>query len=208
MNRKRTLNPDVSTPDIIGFLKESAEDLLEERIVFRDLLAALGPRSFGVSILFFSIPMILPMPPGIPLSVGVVIVILGIQISLGRPHLRLPKWMNEKSIDRKLLLKAYTITDRYVGWMFRLAKYRLPRLTGPLSFRLSGGIFTVLGILMILPIPIIGNIFPAISCTIIALGLTDRDGLIFVFGLIFTTITLVAMFFMSAGAISVLERLL
>lgn len=208
MSRKRPVFLEGSTPDLISFLRESAQAFPEGEMIFGDLISTLGPRSFGVGILFFSIPMIIPMPPGIPLSAGFVITILGLQILLGRPHLSLPKWLSEKTIDRKLLLKSYDFIDRYIGWMFRLARSRLPWLTGQISLRFSGGLFITLGILMILPIPIIGNILPALSCTILALGLTDRDGLIFLLGIFTTLITIVAMYLMSIGTINVLGQVI
>jgi len=151
--------------------------------------------------------MIIPMPPGIPLTAGFVITLLGFQILIGRPHLKLPNWLNEKSIDRKLLIKAYDFTERYIGWMFRIAKPRLHKLTGRTTLRASGGIFILLGVLMILPIPIIGNVLPALSCTILALGLIDRDGFIFLLGLLVTGLSVAAMYLMSIGAVEVLKRI-
>jgi len=193
--------------DLISFLQASAENLPEGKVLFGHLIAALGYRSFGVAIMIFAIPMILPMPPGIPLSAGFVIAILGFQLLLGRPYLSLPKSLNEKTIDKKFLLGAYDFADRFLGWMFRLAKPRFPKITGAFALRASGIIFIILGGLMILPIPLVGNIFPAISCTIIALGLTDRDGIIFVLGILMALVTAAGLCFMSLGMISFISKL-
>ena len=59
---------------------------------------------------------------------------------------------------------------------------------------------------MVLPIPLIGNILPALSCTILATGLTERDGVVYSIGLLITVFTLGAMFLISVGTLSVLSH--
>jgi len=193
-----------SNSDIVDYLQDSAEGFPEGPISFRQIVSSLGPRSFGLAILIFAVPMILPMPPGIPMAAGFVIAIFGVQLLMGRLHLWLPQWLNQKTIDRDVLIKAYSFAERYLGWMFRLARPRLPQLTGMLARRLSGFIFAVLGVLMILPIPIIGNILPAFACTVLALGLTDRDGLIYVIGILIAGLAISATILMAIGTVNVL----
>lgn len=191
--------------DIVDYLQNSAEGFPEGPIKFEQIVSSLGPRSFGLAILVFAVPMILPMPPGIPMAAGFVIAVFGVQLIIGRSHLWLPTWLAQKTIDRNVLIKAYSLAERYLGWMFRLARPRPPQLTGALARRLSGFIFTVLGTVMILPIPIIGNIFPAFACTVLALGLTDRDGLIYLIGIIVAGIAIIATAVMAVGAVSILS---
>jgi len=190
--------------DLVDYLQLSAEGFPKGPITFEQIISSLGARSFGLAILIFAVPMILPMPPGIPMAAGFVIAIFGGQLLTGRRHLWLPTWLNEKTIERDILIKAYDLADRYLGWMFRLARPRLPQLTGRLSRRLSGLIFAVLGILMILPIPIIGNILPAFACTVLALGLTDRDGLIYMIGIIIAGLAISATILMAVGTVNIL----
>ncbi len=198
-------NPKIKpSPDIVDYLQLSAEGFPAGPIEFKKVVSSLGPRSFGLAILIFAVPMILPMPPGIPMAAGFVIVIFGVQLLMGHRHLWLPKWLNDKTIDRDVLSKAYKVAERYLGWMFRLAQPRFPQLTGTFARRLSGFIFAVLGILMILPIPIIGNILPAFACTVLALGLTDRDGLIYVIGIMMAGLAISATILMAIGTVNVL----
>jgi len=190
--------------DLVDYLQDKAEGYPRGPIKFQQIVSSLGPRSFGLAILIFAVPMILPMPPGIPMAAGFVIAVFGVQLLMGRGHLWLPQWLNEKTIDRDVLIKAYALTERYLGWMFRLARPRLPQVTGDLARRLSGVIFAVLGGLMILPIPIIGNILPAFACTVLALGLTDRDGLIYVIGIFTAGLAISATVLMAIGTVNVL----
>jgi len=190
--------------NIVDYLKVTTQEFPEGPISFERIASSLGHRSFGLAILIFALPMVLPMPPGIPMAAGFVIVIFGFQLLTGRLHLWLPSWLNEKTIDRNILLKAYELTERYLGWMFRLARPRLPQVTGYIARRLSGLIFIILGFLMILPIPIIGNILPAFACTVLALGLTDRDGLIYVIGIISAGLAISATLLMGIGTLNLL----
>jgi len=209
--RKKLPNagPKSDTVEPVEFkkLKASVLTLPEGQISFDQIVNLLGPRSFGFALLMFSVPMILPMPPGIPMAAGFVILIFGSQLLLGHPHLWLPDWVMRKTIARDRLITAYGIVEKYLGWMFHMARPRLPQLTGFTARRLSGLIFLLLGLLMILPIPIIGNILPAFACTVLALGLTDRDGLIFVTGIGVSVLAISATILMGIGAISFLNRI-
>jgi len=53
---------------------------------------------------------------------------------------------------------------------------------------LIGLVILVLGLIMILPIPLLGNIPPGIAATVIAIGLTERDGLIVLIGAVVSTV--------------------
>lgn len=191
--------------DIVDYLHDTALEFSEGPVSFGQIVRSLGPRSFGLGILIFAIPMILPMPPGIPMAAGFVIAIFGFQLLIGRLHLWLPQWLNQKTIDRNILVKSYKLMERYLGWMFRLARPRLPQLTAQFPRRLSGFIFAILGVLMILPIPIIGNILPAFACTVLALGLTDRDGVIYVIGIVIAGFAISATILMAIGTINILS---
>jgi len=58
---------------------------------------------------------------------------------------------------------------------------------------------------MILPIPIIGNILPAFACSILALGLSDHDGLIFGLGCIIAALAIILTLVMAFGTWRLME---
>jgi len=197
--------PKASGEELVDQLQASLENFADGPINFGQVIGALGARSFGLGILIFALPMIIPMPPGIPMAAGLVICLFAGQLIIGRDRLWLPAWLKEKTINRATLIKAYALADRYLGWMFRLARPRFPQLTGDFARRLSGIIFAVLAILMILPIPFVGNILPAFACTVLALGLTDRDGIIYVIGIAVAALTIAATTLMGIGTLNVLQ---
>jgi hypothetical protein len=102
---------------ILDVLQNATKFPPDTSIIVSDLVSSLGQRSFGLAVLVFSIPMIVPMPPGVPMIAGFVISLFGLQILVGRPHWWLPRWLRQKSINRNALLKAYTFTNRYFEWM-------------------------------------------------------------------------------------------
>ena len=195
--------PTFEHKDIIDYLQHQTEMLPDGPISVNDLVNLLGVRSFSIAVLLFALPMIFPMPPGVPMIAGLVICLIGVQMMTRRQELWLPDWLKSKEISRSTFLKAYAITRRYFGWMFKLVRPRYKYLTGNLARRLSGALFFFLGFVMVLPIPFGGNTPPALACTVLALSLTDRDGLVYISGLIIAGIALTVNVFIVVGLLRV-----
>jgi len=58
-------------------------------------------------------------------------------------------------------------------------------------------IVLIMAIVLILPLPPGGNFPPALACAVLGLGLTQRDGLIVLFGLVASVVALVAVSFVT-----------
>jgi len=155
-----------------------------ERVAFREILLGLRHRAYGFTMLIFALPCVLPMPPGIPTICGTALLIIGFNLMAMRRRLWLPSAIADKSIARADLQR---MADRVVPYMQRLERYckpRLPIVTEALGKVLIGLVVAVLGFIMILPIPFIGNMPPGFAAAVIALGMTERDGLIVLIGLV------------------------
>jgi hypothetical protein len=155
-----------------------------ERVTFREILLGLRHRAFGFTMLIFSLPCCLPMPPGIPTLCGVALVIIALNFIAVRRRLWLPRAVADRSITRADLRRA---VDRVLPLLQRLERICRPRLeivTEPVGKILIGFVVLALGILLILPIPFVGNIPPAAAATVIAVGVTERDGVVVLLGLI------------------------
>lgn len=162
-------------------------DLLQRgvgaRVSFGRILAALGRRGYGLSILIFALPSCLPMPPGIPTVTGLALIMFSIQLILGGRRVWLPERLARRTIARDDLAR---VVDRAVPYVERLERYTRPRLatvTDRLGRLVIGLMVLILGILLVLPIPFLGNIPPAIAAVIIAVGLSERDGVMVIVGL-------------------------
>jgi hypothetical protein len=161
-----------------------------ERVTFRDILTVLRHRAFGFTLLIFALPCCLPMPPGIPTVCGVALVIIALNLIAARQRLWLPAAIADKSVARADLRR---VVDRALPCLERLERICRPRLaivTEPVGKVLIGLVILVLGFIMILPIPFLGNLPPGFAATFIAIGMTERDGLVVLIGLLVSAVAI------------------
>jgi hypothetical protein len=149
-----------------------------EKVSAQEVIDALGPRAFGLSIIVIMAPVCLPMPPGVPTVAGVILSIFAMQLIFGYKSPWLPGWVRRLKINRKKLLHGIDALERRLIWVERIAHPRWKFMTSGLGVRLIGVVFLVLGFILILPIPFLGNLPPAIAASILALALAQRDGLL------------------------------
>lgn len=155
-----------------------------DRISFREILLGLRHRAFGFTMLVFALPCCLPMPPGIPTVCGFALAIIALNLIAVRRRLWLPSAIADKSIARADLRR---VVDRLLPYLQRLERYCRPRLaalTEPIGKVFIGLVVLVLGFIMILPIPLLGNMPPGAATVVIAIGVTERDGLVVLIGLL------------------------
>jgi hypothetical protein len=153
-----------------------------ERVTFREILTVLRHRAFGFTLLIFALPCCLPMPPGIPTVCGVALVIIALNLIAARQRLWLPGAIADKSVARADLKRMVDRAVPYLERLERICKPRLAIVTEPVGKVLIGLVILLLGFIMILPIPFLGNIPPGWAATFIAIGMTERDGLIVLIG--------------------------
>lgn len=169
------------------------------------LLRKLQQRAFGYALLVFALPSCLPMPPGIPMVCGIVLAIVGTQMMVGSHPLWMPRFISRREIGKETLEGLVTRASRWIEKLERLARPRLPVMTGRVGYRVIGAVVFVLAFIMALPIPFLGNMPPAVAVVVIAIGLTEGDGLIVAIGL---AVSVVALFLSGAFAIEAVKLLL
>lgn len=140
-------------------------------------------RAFGLATLVFAIPSVIPMPPGVPTVVGIALLIVSIQMVLGREDLWLPKFLSKRSFSRQALVNGFLKIKPQLGFVERFARPRLLFLTGRAATVFIGVVILVMAVVLILPLPPGGNFPPALACAILGMGLVERDGLIILIGL-------------------------
>lgn len=175
------------TSELIAALPDS---FAGETLTIGDLVHALRSRVFGLGILLFAIPNIFPMPPGVPAAMGAVLMLLGGQLALGNSTIWLPRKLAQRSISRDTLRR---IADRSVPWIQRferLSRPRLDMLTSPTAARTVGAVVFVLGVVLLLPFPFLGNIPPGAAACVLGLGLVERDGVIVAAGYVASALAL------------------
>lgn len=180
-------------PRTTDLLFAALEQGAGERISIGELVDGLEERAFGILLLLFALPTILPAPPGLSALTGLPLVLFSIQMIMGSAHPWMPRFLRERTFLRTDLLG---ILRRAEGWLRRVEKLAKPRLVGfvdGVQERVAGVVILLLSIILVLPIPL-GNIFPSIAIGLMALALMERDGICMIAGYVMSVIaTIIAM---------------
>lgn len=183
-------------------LSELLQDLCEGPpgpVRVRDMVDHFGPRAFGAVLFAFSVPNLLPLPPGSSTVLGMPLVLLSPQLALGVKSPWLPKGVAERTIDRQTLSRAFAAIIPRLRAVEKLCAPRLPFMFGPVGDRLIGLTCFLLSLVLILPIPL-GNMLPAAAIAAFSLGLTQRDGAMILFAYLLTAVS-AAVLVLSASAV-------
>jgi hypothetical protein len=170
-----------------------------ERVTFREILTLLRHRAVGFALLIFALPCALPMPPGIPTLCGIALVIIAVNLIAARQRLWLPGVIADKSVSRADLRRVVERVTPYLERLEKICRPRLPIVTDQVGKILIGIVILALGLVMILPIPFVGNMPPGFAASIIAIGMTERDGLVVLIGTV-ASATAIAVASVATGA--------
>lgn len=156
-------------------LNDLAHDESRDRIVVSELLTALGDRALAALLLLFSVPNVLPVPPGTSAILGAPLVFLAAQLALGRRPW-LPKAIARQSMARSDFAALIARLEPWIARAEKLLRPRATRLALPPMEYLVGLVCLIMAIVLFLPIPL-GNMLPAFTICLLALGVLERDGL-------------------------------
>lgn len=168
--------------DMVGFH--------DEAITTRDLSSQLGDRGFGLMLLLFALPNAIPLPvPGISTLTSLPLLFFSAQLCLGKERIWLPNRVANWHIPMSRLRPWI---QKCLPWLKRLEKLikpRYDRLTTRNFERFAGGLIFLLALLMALPVPF-GNLPLGIAMAVLALAVTERDGLMMIMGWLLTVLAL------------------
>ena len=188
-------------------LKALLENNSDEWFTVEQICAGLGTSSFGVSLLAFSIPEVVPIPvPGISAIVALPTAVVSAQMIAGKKELRLPKWLLKRKIPRKALSAAIHAVLPALKRIEKGAKPRGRWVSNPLTQRLLGLFIFLLALFIALPIPAT-NMPPAIAIFITSLGMVERDGLLICVGILIGLASMVLIGALALGSFSLLRGL-
>ncbi len=170
-------------------LEELARDETRERIAVSDLVAAMQVRAYGALLLIFALPNVLPAPPGTSGLLGLPLLFIATQMMLGRMPW-FPQVIAARSMSRADFGKLIERVSPLVARAERLLQPRLMWLTDPAVERGVGAVALVLASILVLPVPF-GNMLPAFTICILALGVLERDGVWIIGGLVLAVLSIV-----------------
>ena len=163
---------------LVGFVAHFPSDTIH----IRDFVASLGGQAFGLLLVAFSLPNMIPLP-GISSVFGWPLIILGAQMLFGLRQPWLPERIGRISIERRTMTGVLNRATPWAEKAERRMRPRLPALSGQASQRCVGFMVLVLGSILIIPIPG-GNFIPAVSVALMALGLGEKDGIFVLAGVL------------------------
>ncbi len=182
-----TSSDTASIGDILQGLVTASDAAADGKISLDEMVSAFGNRAFGIIFLLFGLPNCFPMPPGLPILAGVVIIVVSVQMVAGADHLVLPRWLGQRRIASGLLRTMLDKSAKPLAYLEKFARPRLPLLSGRIMRRAIGVAGLALGIALMAPIPVFGGIPAGIAVTILGLAFAQEDGALIGFGVVVAT---------------------
>lgn len=152
------------------------------------ILDQIGAKGFGLLLVILSLPSALPVPaPGYSTPFGIMIVILAVQIFIGRQTIWLPQGLRKIKLKKTMVQTMLGVATRFLHKIERFIRPRQLWIRSRAGLSCLALVIGVMACLMILPIPLT-NTFPAMVIFMIGVGLCEEDGLLalaaFVVGLL------------------------
>lgn len=181
--------PDPQQPvqSLLAKAQDSAED---GRVTISSLLDAFGNRSFGPLIALFALVAIIPPVgaiPGVPTSMGLMVLLLSVQMLFGMTHPWVPKRLERVGFGADKVARAREKARGVTKRIDALISARLDWAAGAVAQRTAAACCAALALMMppleLLPF---AAALPASGIVLFGLGMTARDGVLMLIGFALT----------------------
>lgn len=177
------------SPTSVGAASWSASEILAQLLSqmdrptfsMRELVDMMGDKGLLMLCAMLCLPFLIPVSvPGISTAFGLAIVLIAVSVTLQRP-LWLPRFVADKQIDTD---KLRPVLQRGIGILRKIDRFLKPQRMASLSSatmnRLNGLTIIFAAVLLMLPLGFVplSNTLPGIGILLLALGMTQRDGLL------------------------------
>lgn len=193
---------EASPPGIVPLstlLEQRVQNLDGERISIGVMLQLLDDRSIWALLLLLALPMALPIPaPGLSVPFGACMVLISVQLALGRHYAWLPRSLVRRSVDKAAFAR---LLHGMLPALRRLEKIVRPRKrswAGEWMKLPVGVVCLILALIITLPIPL-GHMVPGTAIALFSLGMMERDGVTVWTGLAVAVAGIVLVVLASAG---------
>ncbi|SPF80911.1 exopolysaccharide biosynthesis protein [Pseudoprimorskyibacter insulae] len=190
---------------VLRDLSSAAPAQCSERVSVGYIVSALGNRSFAPLMVIFAAPNVFLFIPGSSVMTAIPLIMLAVQLQAGRPRVWLPGLITNRSMTRADFDRLVAVTIPYVERIETLAKPRIWPGSGLLTEQVIGLSTLVLATILLLPIPF-ANGLPAAAIVMLAMGLSERDGIWLIAGLSLALISVAFVCGMAfAGGLAILN---
>ncbi len=168
----------------LGSLLRSLKDQTSgEKVSVEAMLNAAGRRSYGPILLLLGFVSISPLTiiPGTNWLIAVIILLMALQILVGKAYPWIPGRFLRFEFPRSAMLQGIEAADPYVCQVDRFLKPRLTLLTDPPFVQLVA-LICVAAALVSFPLGLIpfGPVLPGLTVLLFGLALTARDGFVLI----------------------------
>lgn len=178
-----------------------------QHVTVADLSRALGDRSIEAFLLILALPMVVPIPaPGISIAFGIPMMVLAMQLAVGRHQIWLPQLVAKRPIGQTGIARALERSMPTLKSLERLVKPRILWLSGRWSRIPLGLVCFALAAIITLPVPL-GHFLPGLAICVLALGLMERDGLVIGTGVCVSLVGLALVLLASVSATRMISLL-
>ncbi|MBC7770193.1 MAG: exopolysaccharide biosynthesis protein [Phycisphaerales bacterium] len=150
----------------------------EEGLTVSQIVDQLDERAFGLLILLFALPCLVPGLPGAQI-IAIPIFLLSVQVLIGRSEPWLPGWFMRMPVKKSWISSIAGFAEKRLRWTETFARPRLRFFAAGLGERIAGLIMALASVTVMLPIT---NTIPSVALTLLSVGLIQRDGVFVVLG--------------------------
>lgn len=175
-------------------LKTAIENAQGDKVSVRDLLSLYDDRSFGPVFALLGLIAIVPPVsgiPGVPTTIGVILLLFSLQLVFGRKHVWLPAFIANLSITVSKLEAAHEKSQSVLEKIDKLVTSRLTWATDRKA-RYMAAILVSLLALMMIPLELVpfAVTLPGSAIAITGLALIARDGALMIGAYLISAATL------------------
>lgn len=177
---------------LTDLLDNMSENTSGESLTFGEMLNTVKSRSFGPLLLLPASVALSPVGaiPGMSIVTGTIIILIAVQLLWGLDHPWIPQYLESFKIPRERLTKALKTMRPWVQWVDGSLHKRLTFLTNRPFDSIVAGICILLAITFY-PLALVpgGVALPSGAIVLFSLGLTSKDGLFVLIGLLLTAVS-------------------
>ncbi|WP_430403553.1 exopolysaccharide biosynthesis protein [Hyphomonas sp.] len=168
-------------------LDTATENTPGDKVSVGDLLDMWEDRTFGPVFTLLGLLVVLPplgAVPGLPLIVGLVLVLFAFQMMVGSTHPWVPQFIEDVSVSKKKMRKAHKKAHGVLYAIDSWVTRRLSWVTSQPARQVASGIVMVLALTLI-PLEMVPFAvgIPGLAITTIGLAILARDGVLMLLAL-------------------------
>ena len=154
------------------------------RLTLGSILDALGERGFALLMLLLALPNCIPMAPPVPFLCGLLIAVLAAQMAAGRRTPWLPRAILDLSVDAGDAARMVEKARPFIQRIERMLDARAQTLTVAPGVRVVAVALLFFALALLVAAPIVGQIPLGIAIALTGIGITERDGVVVMAGLV------------------------